>query len=189
MANFTVVYDACLFYPAPLRDFMIRLAQTRRFRARWTEQIHQEWVSALLRKQPELDPRRLVRTVQLINQAVPDCLVTGYEYLVDELELPDPDDCHILAAAIHTGAQAIVTLNLKDFPQQKLDRFELFAYHPDDFVLDLADLEPGVITDIAKQQRAALKNPPFTPLAFADRLRRQGLAGVAAFLEEALDLI
>ena len=116
MANFTVVYDACLFYPAPLRDLMVRLAQTRRFRARWTERIHQEWVHALLHKQPELDRRQIERTVQLINQAVPDCLITDYEPLIDELELPDPDDRHVLAAAIRAGAQAILTLNLKDFP-------------------------------------------------------------------------
>jgi len=59
MANFAVVYDACLFYPAPLRDLMVRLAQTRRFRARWTERIHREWTEALLRARPELDRQRL----------------------------------------------------------------------------------------------------------------------------------
>ena len=156
MANFTVVYDACVFYPAPLRDLMVRLAQTRRFRARWTDQIHREWVNALMRRQPAPDSQRIERTVQLINQAVPDCLVTGYEHLIDELWLPDPDDRHVLAAAIRAGAQAIVTLNLKDFPQRTLDGFEIFARHPDDFVLDLADLEPGVVIAVAKQQRAAL---------------------------------
>lgn len=189
MANFTVLYDACLFYPAPLRDLMVRLAQTRRFRARWTERIHQERVNALLHKQPQLDPRRIEWTVQLINQAVPNCLITDYEPLIDELELPDPDDRHVLAAAIRAGAQAIVTLNLKDFPQQTLDGFEIFARHPDDFVLDLADLESGVVIAVAKQQRAALRHPPFTPEAFVDCVRRQGLPGVAAFLEEERDLI
>jgi hypothetical protein len=189
VANFTVVYDACLFYPAPLRDLMIRLAQTRRFRARWTDRIQQEWVRALLEKQPGLDPSRIDRTLRLINQSVPDCLVTGYEHLVDELDLPEPGDRHVLAAAIRAGAQAIVTLNLKDFPSGVLAGFELFARHPDDFVLDLADLEPGVVIGVAKQQRAALTNPPRTPEDFVDTLRRQGLPGVAAFLEDGLDLI
>lgn len=189
MANFTVVYDACLFYPAPLRDLMIRLAQTRRFRARWTERIRGEWIGALLRQRPELDPRRIARTAQLIDLAVPDCLVTGYESLIDDLDLPDPDDRHVLAAAIRVGAQCIVTLNLKDFPQAALDGFDLFARHPDDFVLDLADLEPGVVIAAAKQQRASLRNPPLTPDAFVDCLRRQGLTGVAAFLEEQIELI
>ena len=189
MANFTVVYDACVFYPAPLRDFMVRLAQTRRFRARWTARIHGEWTRALLHKQPALDPGRIARTVELIDRAVPDCLVTGYEHLVDELELPDPDDRHVLAAAIRAGAQAIVTLNLKDFPARTLDGFGIFARHPDDFILDLADLEPGVVIAVAKQQRAALAHPPFTAEAFVDCLRRQGLVGVAAFLADESDLI
>ena len=189
MANFTVIYDACLFYPAPLRDLMVRLAQTRRFRAHWTERIHQEWVNALLQKQPDLDPNRIERTVQLINQAVPDCLTTGYEHLIDQLDLPDPDDRHVLAAAIRAGAQCIVTLNLKDFPKSALERFEISARHPDDFVLDLADLEPGVVIAVVKQQRAALKNPPFEPEAFIDCLRRQGLPVVAAFLEDEVELV
>jgi hypothetical protein len=189
VANFAVVYDACLFYPAPLRDLMIRLAQTRRFRALWTERIRQEWISALLRQRPELDPHRVARTSQLIDRAVPDCLVTGYESLIDDLELPDPNDRHVLAAAIRAGAQCIVTLNLKDFPPEALERFDIFARHPDDFVLDLADLEPGVVITAAKQQRAALRNPPMTPSAFVDCLRRQGLTGVAGFLEEEIELI
>ncbi len=189
MANFTVVYDACLFYPAPLRDLMIRLAQTRRFRARWTERIRQEWIGALLRQRSELDPQSIARTAQLIDLAVPDCLVTGYESLIEDLDLPDPDDRHVLAAAIRAGAQCIVTLNLKDFPQAALGGFDIFARHPDDFVLDLADLEPGVLIVAAKQQRASLHNPPLTPDAFVACLRRQGLTGVAALLEDHIDLI
>jgi hypothetical protein len=189
VSNFAVVYDACLFYPAPLRDLMVRLAQTRRFRARWTERIHREWTEALLRARPELDRQRIERTVQLIDRAVPDCLVTGYERLIDELDLPDPDDRHVLAAAIRAGAQVIVTLNLKDFPPRRLAGFEIVARHPDDFVLDLADLEPGVVIAVAKQQRAALKHPTFTPDEFVDCLRRQGLPGVAAFLDGEIDLI
>ncbi len=189
MANFTVVYDACLFYPAPLRDLMVRLAQTRRFRARWSQQIQDEWVHTLLHKRPNLDSAQLKRTVELINRAVPDCMVTGYEHLINHLELPDFNDRHVLAAAIRADAEAIVTLNVKDFPQNTLDRFEIFARHPDDFVLDLVDLEPGLVTSVAKKQRAALKNPPLGPDGFVDRLRRQGLIGVAAFLDEQIDLI
>jgi hypothetical protein len=62
---------------------MVRLAQTRRFRARWTQQIHEEWVWALLSKNAGLDPAKLNRTVELINRAVPDCMVSGYEHLID----------------------------------------------------------------------------------------------------------
>jgi hypothetical protein len=130
VATFTVVYDACLFYPAPLRDLMIRLAQTRRFRARWTEAIQREWLTALLHNRPELDEAKLARTMTLINQAVPDCLVTGCEHLTEQLSLPDPNDRHVLAAAIRCGAQAIVSMNLKDFPSETLAEFEIVPPPP-----------------------------------------------------------
>lgn len=189
MASFTVIYDACLFYPAPLRDLMIRLAQTRRFHARWTEEIQHEWLAALLRKRPELDEVKLQRTMTLVNRAVPDCLVTGYDHLTDRLSLPDPNDRHVLAAAIRCGAQVIVTTNLKDFPQEALAAFDIDARHPDDFILDLADLDPAIVTTAAKLQRAALKHPPLSAETFTDTLRRQGLPGVAGFLQGQIALI
>ncbi|MFO7641066.1 MAG: PIN domain-containing protein, partial [Candidatus Competibacteraceae bacterium] len=154
MAHFTVVYDACVFYPAPLRDLLIRLAMTRRFRARWTTQIHEEWTRNLLANRKDLTQQQLDRTVANINQAVEDCLITSYENLIEGLKLPDPNDRHVLAAAIRAGAAAIITMNLKDFPDEALNEFEIFAQHPDDFILDLADLEPPILERVAKEQRA-----------------------------------
>jgi PIN domain len=189
VASFTVIYDACIFYPAPLRDLMIRLAMTRRFRAQWTDQIHDEWVNALLKNEPLRKHATLMRTVERINKAVPDCLVTGYGHLVDDLELPDANDRHVLAAAIRSGAAAIVTMNLRDFPAEVLSQFEIFAIHPDNFILDLADLEPEIVLTAAKEQRANLNNPAFSAEEFVERIRRQGLLGVAELLEKDIGLI
>jgi hypothetical protein len=99
MANFTAIYDACVLYPASLRDFLLRLAMTELFRARWTDHIHGEWMRSVLNNRKDLTAGQLERTRQLMDQAVPDCLVTDYEDLIDSLELPDPDDRHVLAAA------------------------------------------------------------------------------------------
>lgn len=96
MANFTVVYDACVFYPATLRDLLIRLAVTRRFRAHWTTQIHVEWTRNLLANRNDLTQQQLDRTVALISNAVEDCLITGYEHIIEGLHLPDPNDHHVL---------------------------------------------------------------------------------------------
>lgn len=104
---YVVVYDACVLYPAPLRDFLLRLAVSGLFAARWTERIHREWMDALLRERPDLGDR-LDRTRQLMDEAVPDSLVTGYEPLESGFSLPDPDDAHVLAAAIRAGAQGLV---------------------------------------------------------------------------------
>lgn len=111
---FVVVYDACVLYPAPLRDLLIRLARTGLFRARWTEQILDECFRNLLANRTDLRAEQLNRTRELMVRAVPDCLVTAYEPLIDGLELPDADDRHVLAAAIRSAAQSIVTANLKD---------------------------------------------------------------------------
>jgi predicted nucleic acid-binding protein len=189
MANFTVVYDACVFYPATLRDLLIRLAVTRRFRARWTTQIHEEWTRSLLANRNDLTRQQLDRTVAMINNAVEDCLITGYQHIIEGLKLPDPNDQHVLAAAIRVGAAAIVTMNLKDFPDEILGEFDIFAQHPDDFILDLADLEPPILERVAKEQRASLRNPPVSAIEFVANIRRQGLPGVANFLEERVDLI
>ena len=115
--RYTVIFDACVLYPAPLRDILLRLATTGLFTAKWTDQIHDEWIRNAVKKRPELKDK-LPRTRELMNRAVPDSLVTGYEFLIESLELPDSNDRHVLAAAIRSGAQAIVTFNLKDFPEK-----------------------------------------------------------------------
>src|ERR1700704_4516131 len=94
------VYDANILYPAPLRDLFIRLAQAGLVRARWTEAIHDEWIRNVLKDKPHVSAEGLARTRGLMNEAVRDCLVTGHEHLIASLSLPDPDDCHVLAAAI-----------------------------------------------------------------------------------------
>ena len=105
MPAITALCDACVLYPAPLRDLLMYLAQAGLFRARWTEAIHREWIENLLENEPKRDRARLERTRDLMNEAIPDCLVTDYEELIAALTLPDPDDRHVLAAAIRVGGK------------------------------------------------------------------------------------
>jgi hypothetical protein len=65
--RFTVIYDACVLYRAPLRDLLMRLALTDLYRARWSDQIHDEWISAVLRNRPDLSRQQLERTRSLMN--------------------------------------------------------------------------------------------------------------------------
>jgi predicted nucleic acid-binding protein len=118
-----VIYDACVLYPAPLRDLLVQMATLRIFQAKWTSLIHDEWTRNLLINRPDLDRRRLERTVSLMNENVEDSLIFDFEHLIPTLQLPDPDDRHVLAAAIVAEAQVIVTFNLKDFPQSILVYF------------------------------------------------------------------
>lgn len=172
---FTVVYDANVLFPAPLRDLLIRLAMTGVVRVKWTEEILDEVFRNLLAKRPDLSMEKLTRTRALMNAAVRDVLVEGYEPLVSSLDLPDPDDRHVLAAAIRCGAQSIITHNLKDFPADKLEPYGVEALPPDEFVLDLLDLAPGAVLRVLNEQQYSLKNPPRTLEELVDTLESNGL--------------
>ena len=69
-----------------------------------------------------------------MDENINDALVSGYEHIVDQLTLPDADDRHVLAAAIHDGANIIVTVNLRDFPADTLATHGITALHPDTFI-------------------------------------------------------
>ena len=106
MASFTALYDACVLYPAPLRDLLIQLALTDLYRAKWSHLIHEEWMRHLLQHRPDLTRERLERTRQLMDAHTRDCLVTGFEDLIPALQLPDPGDRYVLAAGIHARGEA-----------------------------------------------------------------------------------
>lgn len=172
---FTVVYDACVLYPAPLRDFLMRLALTGRFRARWTNEIQDEWRRNVIRNRPDLDADALLKTVELMNSAVPDVLISGHEYLIDGLTLPDADDRHVLAAAIKCNASVIVTFNEKDFPAEILAEFGVETQHPDVFVEYLFDLDQAAVIGAAQAQRRNLQKPAVCVEQFLETLFKQGM--------------
>ncbi|MGH7583160.1 MAG: PIN domain-containing protein [Gemmatimonadales bacterium] len=184
MATFTVVYDACVLYPAPLRDLLLRIGAAGIARARWTDEILDEMVAAILRNRSDLDPGALNRTRELMCRALPDCLVREYHGLADTAELPDPRDRHIVAAAIRCGAQAIITTNLKDFPDHVLARWDLEAKHPDEFVNESIDIAPGVVVGCLTEPAAALKSPPQTVEQLLARFRAIGLVRSAGHLRD-----
>ncbi|WP_085640260.1 MULTISPECIES: PIN domain-containing protein [unclassified Pseudomonas] len=175
-SSFTAVYDACVLYPAHLRDFLMWLALSGLFRAKWTKEIHREWKRNLLKNRTDLSMEQLDRTSELMDRAVPDACVDGYEDLVTGLSLPDRDDCHVLAAAIRCGAGVIVTFNLKDFPETHLAGFGIEAQHPDEFVENLFHLDSSAVVRAAQRQRQQLKTPPMEVEPFLSLLQRQGPA-------------
>jgi len=183
------LYDANVLYSAPLRDLLIRIAQTGLVRARWTEAIHDEWIRNLLQNKPDISPVRLARTRDLMNAAVRDCLVTRYDHLIESLALPDPDDRHVLAAAIGAGAEVIVTFNLQDFPANIVSSYGIEAIHPEDFLMSLLELAPETICLAVRKQRTALRNPPLTAGEMLNILEKQGLIQTVGWLREWASLL
>jgi hypothetical protein len=110
--------------------------------------------------------------------------VTGYEDLIPGLQLPDPDDRHVLAAAIHGRADVIITMNLRDFPPDIIGSFGIEVQHPDEFVPHLLDLEPGAVVAAAQNHRQSLKNPPKTVAEYLETLERQRLIQTVSVLRE-----
>jgi len=184
VARFTAFFDANVLYPAELRNLLMHLALTGLFRATWSNGVHEEWIAALLQNRPDLTREKLERTRMLMDKHATDALVTGYEDLIPSLQLPDPDDRHVLAAAIRGRADVIVTINMRDFPGDVLTPFGIEAQHPDEFVVHLLDLAPGVVAGAARSHRESLKNPPKTIEEYLNMLEAQGLTQSASVLRE-----
>lgn len=189
MPALTVLYDACVLYPAPLRDLLMHVAVMDLYRAKWTDAIHEEWISALLKDRRDLRREQVQRTRELMDAHVRDCLVTGYEALIDSVTLPDPKDRHVLAAAIRAGADVIVTRNLKDFPAELLNPYDLEAVHPDDFLIRQLDLAPNVVCAAVQRHRMSLRNPPKDVAEYLATLETQGLVQTVNRLRHYVELL
>ncbi|MFM7316618.1 MAG: PIN domain-containing protein [bacterium] len=155
-----VLFDACVLYPAPLRDLLMHLAVAGIFRARWTEAIHDEWTRNVLKNRPDLRFEQLMRTRELMNAHVLDSLVKGYENLIESIVLPDPNDRHVLAAAIRSDTKIILTFNIKDIPESSLSPYDIIAISPDIFLVQCLERAAGNVLKAVRRHRASLKNPP-----------------------------
>ncbi len=172
---FIVVYDANVLYPNTLRDLLIRVSQAGLVQAKWTNEILDEMLRALSRNRPDIPVGKLDRLRQLMNAAVRDCLVSGYEPLVDGVKLPDPGDRHVLAAAIKAGAQVIVTSNLKHFPPADLQQWDIEAKTPDDFMLDQIGIDGRTVAACIQQIADSRTRPPQDVEDVLSQLERDGL--------------
>jgi predicted nucleic acid-binding protein len=177
--------DACVLYSARTRDLLVSLAVSGAFRARWSPQVHEEWIRAVLARHadnPRVTRKKLERTRALMDSAVRNALVTGYRPRIQQVQLPDPNDLHVLAAAIHCGADLIVTVNLKHFPDTALARYGIRAVDPDRFIVELMTQNLMSVCQAVRKTRARLRNPPCTTAAYLAALRQVNLPATAAAL-------
>ena len=187
-----VFLDACVLYPAPIRDLFMRLALKGLIRLRWNQKVHEEWIENLVKRRPELSLERLRRIPSRMADALEsqEPLVTGYEDLLAHIDIPDENDRHVVAAAIVGRAEAILTFNTRDFPQEILERWDLIAYHPDEYLVEIMDLlirERGIpkeLLDVLREQRAHLRKPPLSQEDFLASLERSGLRRFAQAVKE-----
>lgn len=176
---FVVILDANVLYPFRTRDVLFSFAQAGLFRARFTNEILDEWTRNLIRNKPQLEDS--VRQQEAaIRAAFDECLVTGYAPLIPGLALPDEDDRHVLAAAIKCSAQIVVTENHKDFPADTLEEYGVETLGADDFLANTYDLFPKDGARVLKQVRQRYDKPPFTQSEFLMDLIKSGMPKLAA---------
>ena len=182
-STFTAFIDANVFFGARLRSLMMEVAATGLFRARWSPDVHREWMEAVVERRPDITLADLGPTRASMDAAVPDSLVTGYEALIGGLNLPDPDDRHILAAAILCRADVIVTFNQKDFPAEELARYGIHTRSPDWFFQDVDGLDTGTMVASAARDLAHYKNPPLSVDRYIEDLKKAGVPMLAAYVD------
>jgi hypothetical protein len=185
----TAFLDASVIYPALVRDLLMHLGLFGAFRARWSARVQDEWMTALLRNRPDLSRARIERTRHLMDRHIHEALVQGYEHRVDAITLPDADDRHVVAAAIHCGANVIVTTNLRDFPAHALDPYGVTAVHPDAFFLALLENEKEPVLLALRALRASFVNPPSSTANLLQAMRRHGLRESADALVGFIDAL
>jgi predicted nucleic acid-binding protein len=178
--RFTAVLDTNVIYPIQIRDILFWFAHYDLFTIKWSKHIFDEWENVMLRK--EIPKEEIVKRIARANTAFPDALVTNYESLIDGLTLPDEKDCHVLAAAIKTNANIIVTNNLKDFPNNYLITFGLSAKSADNFIADLIDLNQSKAVAAFRKLVLYKRNPDLDEYQVLDNLRRNGLIKSADYL-------
>lgn len=182
------VLDANIFYGIRITSLVLHLAQSRMFRAHWTEKIHEEWIGNLHRK-TGIATEKLERRRQAIDASILDCLITDYEALEKNLALPDPGDHHVVAAAVKIRASCIVTFNLSDFPHSLLGPLGLSAIHPDEFLADLFGLSEDLFVRAVRRDFHHYKAPPLTVERYIEDLRKAGVPRTAKLIEELRVLI
>ena len=175
---YAVVLDACVLHPAHLRDTLLRLSERELFEPLWTSVILDELERSLTRRDvPWGSARRVIGNMQ---SAFVGAMVRGFEPLIDSMTCHSKDR-HVLAAAVHADAGAIVTFNVRDFPNKSLAPHSVEVIHPDDFLLDTLDLAPTVVVGELKQQGSANRISPRTLFEILDALSR---AGTPRFADE-----
>lgn len=180
------IFDACILYPFHLRNVVVQAAVDRLVEARWTDEIHDEWIRNLAADAPTIPIERLQITRRLMNEALPEATISGYEDHIPTVSLPDPDDRHVAAAAIAAGASVILTWNLRDFPAVEMKKHGLCRQTPDAFLADLYDKVPDLMVSSLANARRNLNKTRVSASDFIDILTNQRLAGLTTRLKKHL---
>jgi len=187
-AQFTALLDANVLYPFLLRDLLLSLAEVRLYKPKWSKQIEEEWIRNLLTDRPDLNPEKIKNIAITMNQAFEDATVSDYEPLIPSLSLPDPDDRHVLAAAIVSRSDVIVTMNLRDFDEKELGKYNIDTVHPDTFIVNLIDLDIEKAIKAIQEMVQRRKKPTLNIIELIQRIENSKLPKAAKRFRDIMHL-
>lgn len=182
--RFTVLLDTNVIYPVIIRDLLFWYAHYDLYTPKWSIHIFDEWKEVMIRKGVSLEEAS--KRIDKAQKAFPDALVKNYEGLIKSLDLPDQKDCHVLAAAIKSNSDLIVTNNVRHFPDYILASFGLIAKTADDFLTDIIDLNYEQAIAAFKEMVLHKRNPDLDEYEVLGQLRNCGLSDTANFLHALL---
>ncbi|MGK6309821.1 PIN domain-containing protein [Variovorax sp. DT-64] len=187
-SRFTAILDANVLFAKLQCDALLSLAYAGLYAAKWSADIEREWMASRLAKYPGTE-EVIAEKARQMCEAIPDCMVLGYEKFIDSLDMPDPDDRHVLAAAIVGHADAIVTNNVKDFPVGLLDQHCIEVQTPDVFIVNQITLHQPMALAALRQMRLRWNNPKHTPESLIELFEKRGMPLTAVHLLNCLEAV
>lgn len=170
-----LVLDACVLYPTVLREILIKLAVAGLIRPVWSERLLEEWARAAARNGGAVDEMVARGEISRLKAMWPDALIPASETTQAQLWLPDANDIHVLATAVEAGADAIVTLNLRDFQTRELAPRGVRASHPDALLMDMWLDHPDAVAAAVHQTHATAEHIAEDSLPLRALLKRARL--------------
>lgn len=180
--TFAAFFDTCSLYGEMVNDVIMSLAEARFFQPYWSDGVENELRRVLA---PVIGEEKIERRLAAMNYAFPDACVSGYDSLIPRMTC-DEGDRHVLAAAVVSPAEVLVTFNLDDFPVDSLVPWNMQAIHPDEFLLDALDLNVGLAGNVVYRMMQGYKHFPQAPSELCSYL---SVSGLPQFAESVFPLL
>ncbi len=177
--------DACAIYSTTSRQLLLYFATANMYKPFWNAEIHREWVSSIAARNKEMSRDALESISEAMNTDFPDANISGLSKLIKGLTLPDVNDRHVLATAIVSESDSVVTWNLKDFPKTYLKRFGITAISPDEFMLRMVGSRGGKF-EMFVEELVSVTDPPVSPAELLRRMERCQLQKTVQKLKQLL---
>lgn len=187
-SRYTALLDANVLFPKLQCDALLSLAHAGLYAAKWSADIEREWMVSRLKKYPDSQEAN-ANKARAMCEAVPDCMVIGYEPFIACLDLPDRDDRHVLAAAIVGHADAIVTNNISDFPNEALAQHGIDLQTPDQFIVNQLTLHPSLAIQALREMRQRWNSPKYTAEGLVQLFEQRGMPLTAVRLSEVVGVL